>query len=212
MGCNIGMDVEFEKIVRPMETKEFEKLRELMKVNRSYRRFRQDSRLSEGVLSDIVDLVRYCGSGRNLQPLKYKIINGEPECDVIFPMLAWAGYLTDWDGPSEGERPAAYIVQCLDTSLTKNPLCDEGLQLEALTLGATALGLGCCIIKSFNAEGVKRLLALPDHIVPTYVVALGYPVESVVIEAMHGEDYKYWRDDSGIHHVPKRSLEEILLK
>ncbi len=127
-------------------------------------------------------------------------------------MLAWTGYLTEWEGPAEGERPAAYIVQCLDTSLTKNPLCDEGLQLEAISLGAVSKGLGCCIIKSFNMDGVKRLLNLPEHILPTYVVAIGEPVECVRLEEMKAGEYRYWRDKDEIHHVPKRSLEEILLK
>jgi hypothetical protein len=33
-----------------------------------------------------------------------------------------------------------------------------------------------------------------------------------VLEAMaQGGDIKYWRDDQGVHHVPKRSLGEIII-
>ena len=195
-----------------MKMGNIDKIRELLKKNRSYRRFRESIRISDDVLIDIVDLVRYCSSGRNLQPLKYKIVSEESICKRLFPHLAWAGYLTDWPGPKEGERPVAYIVQCLDNSLTNNPMCDEGLQLEAITMGATAIGLGCCIIKSFKVEEVKEILDLPESLEPTYIVALGEPIESVVLEDMVDNDYKYWRDSEQIHHVPKRSIEEILLK
>lgn len=191
---------------------EYKELRELLRRNRSYRRFRQDERIGESMLEGLVELTRYCASGRNLQPLKYRIVCDEKECAEIFPALAWAGYLSDWDGPEEGERPSAYLVQCLDTFLTENLLCDDGLQLEAISLGAVTLGLGTCIIKSFNAVRIKEALNIGESLKPLYVLALGVPEEEVEIEPMQGGDVKYWRDENKIHHVPKRELHELLLK
>lgn len=191
---------------------EYKELRELLRRNRSYRRFRQDERIGESMLEGLVELTRYCASGRNLQPLKYRIVCDEKECAEIFPALAWAGYLSDWAGPEEGERPSAYLVQCLDTSLTENLLCDDGLQLEAISLGAVTLGLGTCIIKSFNAARIKEALNIGESMKPLYVLALGVPEEEVEIEPMQGGDVKYWRDENKIHHVPKRELHELLLK
>lgn len=191
---------------------EFNELRELLVKNRSYRRFDQSRKISADELREIADLATLCASGRNLQPLKYKLVNDEAICAELFAHLAWAGYLTDWAGPEEGERPVAYIVQCLDESLTKNPMCDEGLQLEALTLGAVAKGYGTCIIKSFNLPKIVEILKLEPSLKPTYVIALGVPKEDVVLEPMVDGDIKYWRDEKGIHHVPKRGIEEILVK
>lgn len=190
---------------------DFKELKELLTRNRSYRRFNENIQVSSGDLRDIVSLATLTASGRNLQPLKYVIVNDKNKCDEIFPALAWAGYLTDWDGPEEGERPAAYLVQCLDLSLTENLLCDDGLQLEALSLGAVAKNLGTCIIKSFNKSKIKEALALPEHLDPRYVLALGVPVEEVVLEPMIGNEIKYWRDEEKVHHVPKRNLSEILV-
>lgn len=194
--------------------KEFEILSGLLKKDRSVRRFREDDRLTDSTMKQLVELCRYCASGRNLQPLKYRIVTGKEECEQVYPLLKWAGYYTDWDGPEKGERPAAYLIQCLDTDMTKNPMCDEGLQLQAITLGATAVGLGCCIIKSFDVKGLMRILSLPDNLIPSYVLALGKPVETVKIEDMDGTpsaDFKYFRTADGVHHVPKRPLEEIII-
>ncbi len=195
-----------------MERASYNSLLELLRANRSVRRFRQSERISDESLRRIVDAVRFCASGRNLQPLKYILINDPEVCSEIFPLLKWAGYLTDWDGPEEGERPAAYVIQILDTSLTENPLCDEGLQLEALTLAACSMGYNSCIIKSFNIPELKKLLSIPEALKPSYVVALGAPAETVIIEEMKDGDIKYWRTPDGVHHTPKRSLDEIIIK
>ncbi len=191
---------------------EFEKFKELLKEDRCVRRYDEARRIDGEVLESLVRLVRYCASGRNLQPLRYRIVSSAEECAEVFPALKWAGYLPDWDGPEEGERPSAYLIQCLDTDLTQNLLCDDGIQLQALTLGAKTLGIGCCIIKSFNVLTIKERLHLPENMKPLYVLAMGYPVEKVVIDDIKDDDVKYWRDSNGIHHVPKRKAEDLIIK
>ena len=197
-----------------MEKNKFVILKELLKSDRSYRRFDETQRIRREVLLKLIELTRYCASGRNLQPMKYYIANDTVILDKIFPVLKWAGYLTDWDGPGEGERPTAYIIQCLDTSITKNYLCDDGIQLQAITLGAVADGLGCCIIKSFNVIKLKEILGLEEYLEPLYVVAIGKPIEKVEIEDKYMDDknnIKYYRSSDGVHHVPKRILEELII-
>lgn len=191
---------------------DYKELKDLMVRNRSYRRFDENYRVTGEEMEELVDLCRYTASGRNMQPLKYKIVTSREECEKVFPHLKWAGYLMDWDGPEVGERPSAYLIQCLDTDMTRQLLCDDGIQLEAVTLGAVSKGLGCCIIKSFNKNAIADALNLPETLDILYVVALGRPVEKVKIEDMKEADIKYWRDSEGVHHVPKRRLEEILVK
>lgn len=190
----------------------YDNLLELMRHNRSYRRFDASHTLTDDDLRRLVAPVRYCSSGRNIQALKYRLVSSADELAAIYPLLKWAGYLTDWDGPAPEERPTGYIIQCLDTALTTDCLCDDGLQIEAITLAATACGLGCCIIKAFNAPALAETLGLPAALKPLYVIAVGKPVENVVIEDMVPEgDYKYYRDAEQTHHVPKRTLNEIII-
>lgn len=162
----------------------------------------------------LVELTRFCASGRNAQPLRYRIVTAPEERESIFPALAWAGYYKDWAGPREGERPAGYLVQCLDTHLGNDCLCDDGIQLEAISLGAATQGLGCCIIKAFNAQKVAEALGIDARFKPRYVLALGVPAEQVVLEDMDGSedaDFKYFRTPDGTHHVPKRPLGELII-
>jgi len=186
-------------------------LKELILKNRSYRRFYQDHEVTESDLRDLIELARLSPSARNAQPLKY-FLSFTPEVNSkIFPHLSWAGYLTGWPGPVEGERPSAYIVVLLDTAVADNCFCDDGIVTQSILLGATEKGLGGCIIASVNREKVKEALDLPEQYRILHVIALGKPKEVVQIEEMTGDDYKYWRDKTGVHHVPKRGVDDLIV-
>lgn len=195
-----------------MNTVTIDALEALLRADRSVRRFDASRRIHSNVLRRLVALTRYCASGRNLQPLKYLPVTDPSRCDAMFPLLGWAGYYAAWAGPSAAERPTAYLVQCLDESLTGNAMCDDGLHLQTISLGATALGLGCCIIKSFDAQKLSALLGLPDTMRPLYVLAVGYPAEKVkIVDMDESGDYKYFRDADDCQCVPKRSADELLI-
>jgi nitroreductase len=188
-------------------------LKDLILQNRSYRRFRQNVSVDRETLRELVELARLSPSAANLQPLKY-LLACDPETNArIFPHLAWAGYLTEWPGPAEGERPAAYIIILGDTQIMQSSGCDHGIAAQSILLGAAERGLGGCMIGSIQREALRAALNIPARYNILLVIALGQPAETCVIEPV-GEagDIKYWRDDAGIHHVPKRSLDELILE
>ena len=189
-----------------------EMLLELVKRNRSYRRFDESYKIDIEVLRDLIKLARLSGSGGNLQPLKY-ILSCEPQNNaLVFPNLAWAGYLKDWDGPSEGERPSAYIVILGDKEVTHSFGCDHGIAAQSILLGAVEKGLGGCMIGSVSKK-LRSSLNIAERYEILLVIALGKPVEKVVIDEVKPDgDIKYWRDGENVHHVPKRILDEIIVQ
>jgi nitroreductase len=187
-------------------------LKDLVLKCRTYRRFDESYQVDYQLLESFVGLARLSASGGNRQPLKYVIFNNENDCDKIFPYLAWAGYLREWQGPDKGERPSAYIIILGDKTLSEGFGVDHGIAAQSIMLGATEAGLGGCIIQSIRREDLQDELNIPDKFDILLVLAIGKPVEKVVIEEIRDNDVKYWRDDEKTHHVPKRSLNDIILK
>jgi len=186
-------------------------LYDLVCKTRSFRRFKEGEPVNMETLRDLVDLARLGGSARNVQPLKYVLINAPAVNGKIFPLLGWAGYLKEWPGPEKGERPFAYIVCVLDTRLSNDADCDLGITTQNLLLGASEKGLGGCRIASVSPS-LRDVLELDDHLQILLVVALGKPVESVSLDEQEpGGDIRYWRDADQVHHVPKRPLQEIIV-
>lgn len=187
-------------------------LKELIFKTRSYRRFEESYQIDTKTIESFIDLARLSPSGANKQPLKYLYYNTIKDCGKIFPYLAWAGYLTDWAGPDKGERPTAYVIILGDKSISDIFGVDHGIAAHSIALGATEAGLGGCIIGSIKRDELIDELSIPDNFDLLLIVALGKPVENVIIEDIKDADVKYWRDKDKNHHVPKRGLKELIIK
>lgn len=188
------------------------KLRELLLKNRSYRRFFQEDKIEIEDLKKMVENVRFSASAANIQPLKFILITDEAMNEKIFPNLNWAAYLKDWSGPDEGERPSAYIVMIGYQKKSPYIGWDYGIALQTILMGAVEKGYGGCSILAFDKKKVRQLLEIPDEFEIAIVIALGKPKEQVLIDEVSDGDIRYWRDENQVHHVPKRSLAELIYK
>ena len=188
-------------------------LKDLIMKNRSFRRFHQEVSIERERLAGFIELGRLSASGGNYQPLKYIISCDGKMNAVIFPHLAWAGFLKDWAGPAEGERPAAYIIILGDRSISKSFGCDHGIAAQSILLGAAEQGLRGCMIGSIQRKELGEALQITDDYEILLVLAIGEPRETVVLESVGVDgDIKYWRDEDDKHHVPKRALKDIILE
>jgi nitroreductase len=187
-------------------------LKDIVLKTRSYRRFKESHRIEYKTLESLVDLARLSSSGANRQPLKYLIYISPEDCARVYPSVVWAAYLKDWDGPEPGERPSGYIVILGDKTIAEGFGVDHGIAAQSIMLGATEAGLGGCMIASIRRDQLRSELKIPDKFEILLILALGKPVENVIIDVIKDGDVKYWRDSKKNHHVPKRSLDELIIK
>jgi nitroreductase len=185
---------------------------DLIKANRSCRRFDEKHPISAANLLELVDLARLSASAANLQPLRY-ILSCDPVTNTkIFECLTWAYYLKEWPGPKPGERPGAYIVILHDTRVSKTLDCDHGIAAQSILLGAREMGLAGCMLAAVKRPKLRRLFDIPTPMKIKLVLAVGKPRETIVIDTVNiGSDIRYWRDENQVHHVPKRRLKDIVL-
>lgn len=187
-------------------------LKELITQSRSYRRFDERAPVPMATLRELVELARFSPSAANRQPLKFKLFN-DPESNArMFECLAWAGALPKWPGPAEGERPAAYIMILGDTEIAASFAVDEGIMAQSMMLGAAERGFGGCMLGAINRKKLRELFDIPERYEILLVLALGKPAETVVLDDLApGASTNYWRDEADVHHVPKRTLDELIL-
>ena len=175
---------------------------------RSIRRFQQKL-IPFGVLEKLVNAARVAPSSANFQPLEYVVIDDKDLLPEVFTTLKWAGYIAPEGDPPEGEKPTAYVVVLVNKEISDSGYeRDVGAAVENILLVALEEGIGSCWIGSINKKRLRKILNIPHFLAIDSVIALGYSTESPVMENMT-DSVKYWKDESGTLHVPKRRLNNI---
>ena len=174
---------------------------------RSIRRFK-DIPVPYQVLERCVNAARLAPSAANLQPLEYIVVNDDRLLAEVFATLGWAAYIRPAGDPPEGKRPKAYIVIVSSSAATAFTAYDVGASMENIMLVAWAEGIGSCPLANVDRDKLRGILNIPAEYGIPVVLALGYPDESPVEEPFSGS-VKYWKDEAGVLHVPKKKLEMV---
>ncbi len=192
-------------------------IKDIALKNRSFRGYDESFRFSREDLLEYIEIARICASSQNRQVLKFYIAYDKEMVDRIFPCTGWARELQPIKLPRDGKAPTAYIVICMDTTLTKGGGVatygyDAGIAAQTMLLAAAEKGLGGIMIRNLKRDQLVEILGLPENLQPMIAVALGKPAEDVRIVDMP-EDGKtaYYRDENDVHYVPKRSVEELVI-
>ena len=189
-------------------------VKELIKQSRSYRSFDPNFSITRQQLVDFVECARFSPSSRNLQALKFRLVNDAEECSAVLTHTKWAGLLSHLEIPPKEHVPTAYIVICIDHTLTDSPAIfqrDVGICAQSILLAATEAGFGGCMIGSFAANGVRDALKLSDTLSPQLVIGLGKPDEIVELIDANNGSIAYYREN-GVHYVPKRPLKDWIVE
>lgn len=188
---------------------------------RSFRRFDEVRRVPKEFLLELVDMARLCANGANRQLLRFRVVSDPAACDAVFAELAWAGYFKDWAGPAAGERPTGYVVIAAERGAAGKSAApivevDCGIAAQTMMLAARSAtpSYAGCMLRAFTPRLIDVLGLDAERYELKLVCAFGLPAEEVRLEPLSASpdgSIKYWRDDAGVHHVPKRSLEDVLI-
>ena len=145
--------------------------------------------------------------------MRYIVVQSADAVATVQPLVHWAAYLPPEQGqPKPNELPTAFIAVLQDDNLPGASDVDVGLALGSLTAAAWAHGVGSCIMGAIDRPALTKLLALPDGVRLCYMVALGYPTHASKLVEMQNGSVKYYLDENRGYCVPKRSMDEVLLK
>lgn len=184
---------------------------DIIKKRRTIRKFKQE-KIERSLLEKLVDAARVAPSASNLQPLKYIIADSADKTEEVFKNVKWAGYIAPYGDPGENEKPVAYIIILADTEIRKSGWeRDAGAAMENILLAAAEEGIGSCWIGSINRDELRKKFNIPEKYQIDSLVALGYEAEHPVCEDENGS-IKYYKDENGVLHVPKRKLEDVIIQ
>lgn len=186
----------------------------LVKKSRSFRSFDESKPVDLETLEALIECARFAPTGVNLQELKFYLSCTPKTNSVIQPMTRWAGKIKDkYTLPPEGHMPTAFIIILVDTEIMPDPekaKTDVGIAAQTILLSAASRNLGGCMIGSFD-KAVSRALSIPSSLVPALIIALGTPDEEIILEDVV-DSADYYRDENGVHRVPKRTRETLIVR
>ena len=190
-------------------------LRELVIKNRSFRGFDSNRILTKAEITEILEVARWVASSYNMQPLKYYISVNKDEIHELMKEVKLAKLL-EVNLPLQNKEPTGVILICHDTKISSSISMyqiDIGVAAQTILLKATEEGLGGCMVGSFDKMEVRRITKLDDRYSPELIIILGKPDETVFLcDAGNAGTTRYFRDEEGNHYVPKRLLDDIIIK
>ena len=190
--------------------------KDLVKRNRSYRNYDRSVEVTKDRLIEMVDCARQTPASMSIQPLKYRLVTDKEECAAVLSNIIYAASLADYNFPYIGKEAPAYILICQDTKIHSNPdrfLKDVGIVAQTITLAATEMGLGCCMIGNYNKENLRNDIDLSSDYIIQLVISIGAPGEEIrLVDVPEGESVMYYRDKDDVHYAPKRAINDVIIK
>jgi len=172
-------------------------LSEVIEKRKSVRKY-LDQKVNYGELGLIIDAATKAPSAGNVQNWKFIVVTK----DKTIKELSKASLKQDWmiDAP-------VLVVVCSELDRIKRLYGKRGKEVyarqncamaaENLLLAATDLGIGSCVVASFDEEAVRRILSIPDKVIPEMIITLGYAAEDLKQPAKDGPEVKSYFEKWG---------------
>ena len=181
----------------------------LLTLDRSFRGYDKSYVVHRRQLDTLIAVNPKVASSINMQRLRFRPVVKGPEADLVNQYIRMGRGLPELHLPFPGTEPEAFIIVCSTAAENPGILIDLGISLQAMTLKAVEMGLGCLIIRNFDREPIREGLDLPLE--PICVLAVGKPGEKIELVPVHESDpIGYYRRD-GVHYVPKLTAEDLTI-
>ena len=151
-----------------------------------------DEPVSREDIAKCAEAARLAPSARNTQPWKVVIVDEQPLLDQIHAQTS-----DEELNANLFTRTAPVLVAFVNEGIPYQPVnrgkmkgdnytkSDIGGAILSFCLQAEELGLGTCIIGSFCADGVKKLLGIPEEKGLDLMVTLGHPATNEFNKIRH---------------------------
>ena len=166
---------------------------EAIERRRSIRKYDRNKPVDHDTLLRLVRAAMLAPSARNLQPWQFIVITRREILDTIPEIHPYAAMM---------KEATAAILVCGDKAKDPNDfyLVQNGAAAtQNILLEAWSNGLGSVWLGVYGREermnAVSERFALPDHLIPISLIALGYPMEEKPLperfrpELIHWESY-----------------------
>jgi len=141
---------------------------------RSIRAYTKES-VSEDLIRQLLEAAMSAPSAGNAQPWHFVVIRDRRTLDAVPSVHPFSGMLR--------QAPLAILV-CADPTLEKYPgfwVQDCSAATQNILIAARALGLGAVWLGFYPKEeriaGIRKMLGIPEHIIPLSMVSIGWPAE-----------------------------------
>lgn len=183
----------------------------LLEKNRSYRGYQKDYVVKREMLERIVAVNTKIPTGKNQQVLRFKLVTKDTGAEKVLENIKLGGMLPELHLPYQGTEPEAFIIVCTSAPETKIIDIDLGISMQSMLLKATEMGLNGIIICAFNKAKITEAFNLPYE--PLAIVAIGKGAEKIKLVSIdESESRAYYRDENGVHYVPKVKTEQIIIQ
>ena len=159
---------------------------EAILARRSVRRFVEGRQVERQKIVRLLEAAMAAPSACNVQPWEFVVVTA-PE--TVREVKASIERFGDYNAP-------LLVVVCAHLPLIPwagyNGAMDCSAAIENMLLAATAMGLGSVWVGAFRPEAVRRILDIPEHVVPLGIVYLGYPAEQPPPRTQYLEEAVHW--------------------
>jgi nitroreductase len=159
---------------------------------RSIRKY-QHKKIPESIITKLLRIGMSAPSAGNQQPWHFIVITEPTILNEIPSFHNHAQMLRE---------ASAGILVCIDTNLEEHKgmaVQDCSAATENILIAITAIGLGAVWLGIYPREermnGLRKILTIPDHIIPFSLISLGYPGEGKISEDRYQEErvhYNQW--------------------